>query len=92
MVFQMPIAFKDSVFENIAIGLRYRHIPHDEIVRRVQEKLNESAPPAVAHEQPVGGRQQRIGHQVPVATAEAPDRPHVDKGEIAGELLLTLAA
>lgn len=41
MVFQMPIAFKESVFENIAIGLRYRHIPHDEIIRRVQEKLTE---------------------------------------------------
>lgn len=41
MVFQTPIAFKETVFENIAIGLRYRRISPDEIVRRVQVKLKE---------------------------------------------------
>jgi tungstate transport system ATP-binding protein len=41
MVFQTPVAFKETVFENIAVGLRYRHVPSAEITRRVQEKLQE---------------------------------------------------
>jgi tungstate transport system ATP-binding protein len=41
MVFQTPISFKDTVFANIAVGLRYRHIPPEEITRRVREKLQE---------------------------------------------------
>ncbi len=41
MVFQTPVAFKETVFENIAIGLRYRHVSSAEITRRVREKLDE---------------------------------------------------
>ena len=41
MVFQTPIVFKETVFENIAVGLRYRKIPSKEIERKVQEKLKE---------------------------------------------------
>ncbi|HWQ66679.1 MAG TPA: ABC transporter ATP-binding protein [Methanospirillum sp.] len=41
MVFQTPIAFKDTVFENIAIGLKYRGVKSSDIRLRVQEKLEE---------------------------------------------------
>ena len=41
MVFQTPISFKETVFENIAIGLRYRHVSSTEIIRKVQKKLEE---------------------------------------------------
>lgn len=41
MVFQTPISFRDTVFENIAVGLRYRHVSSEEITRKVQEKLKE---------------------------------------------------
>ncbi|MDD1728818.1 MAG: ABC transporter ATP-binding protein [Methanospirillum sp.] len=41
MVFQTPIAFKDTVFANIAVGLRYRGIARDEIEKRVYQKLDE---------------------------------------------------
>ena len=41
MVFQTPVAFKETVFENIAVGLRYRHISPKEITHKVQEKLQE---------------------------------------------------
>ncbi|NLW75352.1 MAG: ABC transporter ATP-binding protein [Methanomicrobiales archaeon] len=41
MVFQTPISFKETVFENIALGLRYRHVSSAEITRKVEEKLEE---------------------------------------------------
>lgn len=41
MVFQTPVSFRDTVFENIAIGLRFRGFSSDEIKRRVKEKLDE---------------------------------------------------
>ncbi len=41
MVFQIPASFHETVFENIAIGLKYRRISKDEIKRRVLEKLKE---------------------------------------------------
>lgn len=41
MVFQDTIAFHDSVFNNIALGLRYRHYSKKEIDERVMQKLGE---------------------------------------------------
>lgn len=41
MVFQTPIAFNETVFENIAIGLRFRHFSSVEIDSKVQKKLQE---------------------------------------------------
>ncbi|WP_373839983.1 ABC transporter ATP-binding protein [Methanospirillum sp.] len=41
MVFQNHIAFKDSVYNNIAIGLRYRRFGKDEIKKKLLQKLDE---------------------------------------------------
>lgn len=41
MVFQSPVAFRESVFENIALGLRYRGFSKDEITAKVKKKLDE---------------------------------------------------
>ncbi|MBN1166562.1 MAG: ABC transporter ATP-binding protein [Methanospirillaceae archaeon] len=41
MVFQDTIAFHDTVFNNIALGLRYRHYSKKEIQERVMQKLGE---------------------------------------------------
>lgn len=41
MIFQSQVVFKDSVFNNIALGLRYRGYSKEEIKRRVVEKLYE---------------------------------------------------
>lgn len=41
MVFQKPVAFSETVYDNIAKGLKYRKIPRDEIQRRVLKKLDE---------------------------------------------------
>ncbi|PKL60070.1 MAG: ABC transporter ATP-binding protein, partial [Methanomicrobiales archaeon HGW-Methanomicrobiales-4] len=63
MVFQTPIAFKETVFENIAVGLRYRHVPSDEIIRRVQEKLKEIGLPGYEKRKAgtlSGGEMQRV--------------------------------
>jgi tungstate transport system ATP-binding protein len=40
MVFQQPVLFNSTVFENIAYGLRLRNCHADEINRRVDEVLN----------------------------------------------------
>jgi len=39
MLFQRPIVFNASVYDNVAMGLRYRGTPRDEIGRRVEEAL-----------------------------------------------------
>ena len=39
MLFQRPIVFNASVYDNVAMGLRYRGTPRDEIDRRVKEAL-----------------------------------------------------
>lgn len=39
MLFQRPIVFNASVYDNVAMGLRYRGTPRDEIDRRVNEAL-----------------------------------------------------
>jgi len=39
MLFQRPIVFNASVYDNIAMGLRYRGAPRNEIDRRVKEAL-----------------------------------------------------
>ncbi len=41
MVFQTPISFRDTVYANIAMGLRYRGVHRDEITRQVTRKLEE---------------------------------------------------
>ncbi|MFH0968515.1 MAG: ABC transporter ATP-binding protein, partial [Methanobacteriota archaeon] len=41
MVFQSPVSFKETVFENIAVGLRYRRVDKNEINVRVLQKLQE---------------------------------------------------
>ena len=41
MVFQNPVAFKDSVYHNIALGLHYRGFGKEEIRERVLQKLDE---------------------------------------------------
>jgi tungstate transport system ATP-binding protein len=37
--FQKPIVFNASVYDNVAMGLRYRGAPGDEIDRKVKEAL-----------------------------------------------------
>ena len=39
MLFQRPIVFNASVYDNVAMGLRYRSAPGDEIDRKVKEAL-----------------------------------------------------
>ncbi|MDG6258017.1 MAG: ATP-binding cassette domain-containing protein [Methanomicrobiaceae archaeon] len=39
MLFQKPIVFNTSVHENVAMGLKYRHVSKDEIDRSVKEML-----------------------------------------------------
>lgn len=41
MVFQSPVAFRDSVYNNIALGLRYRGFSKEEIHEKVTQKLKE---------------------------------------------------
>lgn len=41
MVFQNHVAFNDSVYNNIAIGLRYRGFGKDEIKKKILQKLDE---------------------------------------------------
>ncbi len=41
MVFQSPVAFRDSVYHNIAIGLRYRGYGKEEIHDKILQKLDE---------------------------------------------------
>jgi len=63
MVFQIPIAFKETVFENIAVGLRYRHLSSAEITRKVQEKLKEIGLPGYERRKALtlsGGEMQRV--------------------------------
>lgn len=63
MVFQTPIAFKETVFENIAIGLRYRGLSSGEIQRKVQQKLVEIGLEGYDNQQArtlSGGEMQRV--------------------------------
>jgi tungstate transport system ATP-binding protein len=39
MLFQKPIVFNTSVYENVALGLKYRHVGKNEIDRSVRELL-----------------------------------------------------
>jgi len=39
LVLQEPLLLNTSVFENVAAGLRFRHLPKDEIARRVETWL-----------------------------------------------------
>lgn len=39
MLFQRPIVFNSSVYDNVAMGLRYRRAPGDDIDRKVKEAL-----------------------------------------------------
>ncbi len=39
MVFQNPVMFKGSVFDNVAYGLRVRNVDSDEIEKKVEEML-----------------------------------------------------
>jgi len=39
MLFQRPVVFNASVYDNVAMGLRYRRAPADEVDRRVKEAL-----------------------------------------------------
>ncbi|EJG06529.1 ABC transporter related protein [Methanofollis liminatans DSM 4140] len=39
MVFQKPAAFNESVYDNIAIGLRMRHVPEREIQKKIADAL-----------------------------------------------------
>ena len=39
MLFQRPIVFNASVYDNVAMGLRYRHASRDDIDRKVKEAL-----------------------------------------------------
>lgn len=41
MVFQQPVAFKESVYDNIALGLRYRGLRKDTIQHRVSTVLEQ---------------------------------------------------
>ncbi|MCP1715027.1 tungstate transport system ATP-binding protein [Methanocalculus alkaliphilus] len=40
MVFQKPAVFKSTVYENIALGLRFRHEPESRIKEKVSESLD----------------------------------------------------
>ncbi len=41
MVFQNPVVFRETVFDNIALGLRFRGVPEDVIREKVCMKLGE---------------------------------------------------
>lgn len=63
MVFQNPVAFRDSVYNNIAIGLRYRGFPKEEITKKVLQKLHEIGLSGYEHRNATtlsGGEKQRV--------------------------------
>jgi len=63
LVPQKPVAFRRTVFENAAFGLRVRGAPEDEIERKVKEALDRLGLTALAEQQArrlSGGEQQRL--------------------------------
>jgi tungstate transport system ATP-binding protein len=40
VVFQEPLLLNTSVYENVALGLKFRHLRHDEIKRNVEDALD----------------------------------------------------
>jgi tungstate transport system ATP-binding protein len=40
VVFQEPLLLNTSVYKNVALGLRFRHLSHDQIQKRVEEALD----------------------------------------------------
>jgi len=63
MVFQTPVAFNETVFENIALGLKYRGVSKQEINKRVRKKLSEIGLEGYENRKAVtlsGGEMQRV--------------------------------
>ncbi len=63
MLFQKPIVFNTSVYENVALGLKYRHVGKNEIDRSVKELLEEVGLARYLHSNArnlSGGEQQRV--------------------------------
>lgn len=63
MLFQQPSVFHDTVFENIAKGLRYRKFPEPEIKHLVREMLEEISLTGYENRKAVtlsGGEKQRV--------------------------------
>ncbi|KUG21385.1 abc-type tungstate transport system, atp-binding protein [hydrocarbon metagenome] len=63
MLFQKPIVFNASVYDNVAMGLRYRRAPQNEIDRKVKEALEAVGLSRYIKSRAVdlsGGEQQRV--------------------------------
>jgi tungstate transport system ATP-binding protein len=63
LVLQEPLLLDGSVFDNVALGMRFRHIPSDEIARRVEiwlERLGISELRRRSARQLSGGEAQRV--------------------------------
>ncbi|PWR69661.1 ABC transporter ATP-binding protein [Methanospirillum lacunae] len=63
MVFQTPIAFNETVYANLAMGLKFRGVSKDEIKKRVEEKINEIGLSGYEHRKArtlSGGEMQRV--------------------------------
>ena len=65
MVFQNHVAFKDSVYNNIAIGLRYRGFGKDEIKKKILQKLDEIGLAGYENRKAttLSGGEQRVSHK-----------------------------
>jgi tungstate transport system ATP-binding protein len=63
LVLQEPLLLDGSVFDNVAIGLRFRHVPKDEITHRVETWLERLGIADLRHRsaaQLSGGEAQRV--------------------------------
>ena len=63
LVLQEPLLLDGSVFDNVALGMRFRHVPPDEITRRVEtwlERLGISELRRRSARQLSGGEAQRV--------------------------------
>ncbi|ABN57805.1 MULTISPECIES: ABC transporter ATP-binding protein [Methanoculleus] len=63
MLFQRPIVFNSSVYDNVAMGLRYRRAPAEDIDRKVKEALEAVGLSRYIKSRAIdlsGGEQQRV--------------------------------
>ncbi|MCQ8894684.1 MAG: ABC transporter ATP-binding protein [Methanolinea sp.] len=93
MVFQKPVALRGNVFDNVALGLRFRGFPGPEISRRVSEALDRVGLPGYGERDAQtlsGGELQRVAIARVLATRPEIlllDEPTANLDPVATELI-----